>query len=82
MSTVEPVHPTNKVMIAVFWLYVMVPLVWGVYTPLSLAIKLFLYACAPRLLGGGPSLRRRQFPPAGSPTTDKRHRRPPRWSPN
>ncbi|MBW0450687.1 oxalate:formate antiporter [bacterium M00.F.Ca.ET.228.01.1.1] len=41
MSTVEPVHPTNKVMIAVFWLYVMVPLAWGVYNTLSQAMKLF-----------------------------------------
>ncbi|WP_025602477.1 MFS transporter small subunit [Burkholderia sp. WSM2230] len=41
MSTVEPVHPTNKAKIAIFWLYVMVPLAWGVYNTLSQAMKLF-----------------------------------------
>jgi hypothetical protein len=41
MSTIEPVHPTNKVKIAVFWLYVMIPLAWGVFNPLSQAMKLF-----------------------------------------
>ena len=41
MSTIEPVHPTNKVKIAVFWLYVMVPLAWGVYNTLAQAMKLF-----------------------------------------
>ena len=41
MSTVQPVHPTNKVNLAVFWLYVMVPLARGVYNPLAQAMKLF-----------------------------------------
>ncbi|CAB4050878.1 MFS transporter small subunit [Paraburkholderia phenoliruptrix] len=41
MSTVEPVHPTSKAKIVVFWLYVMIPLAWGVYNTLSQAMKLF-----------------------------------------
>jgi hypothetical protein len=41
MSTTQTVNPTNKVKLAVFWLYVTVPLVWGVINTLSQAMKLF-----------------------------------------
>ncbi|ADG17404.1 MFS transporter small subunit [Paraburkholderia atlantica] len=41
MSTVQTVHPTNKLMLAVFWLYVMIPLAWGVINTLTQATKLF-----------------------------------------
>ncbi|WGS53996.1 oxalate:formate antiporter [Paraburkholderia sp. D15] len=41
MSTVQAAHPTNKVMLAVFWLYVLAPLAWGVFNTLSQAMKLF-----------------------------------------
>ena len=40
MSTVEPVHRTSKAKIVVFWLYVMIPLAWGVYNTLAQARKL------------------------------------------
>jgi len=35
------VHPTNKPMLVVFWLYVLIPLVWGVVNTLTQALKLF-----------------------------------------
>lgn len=35
------VHPTNKPMLAIFWLYVLIPLVWGVVNTLTQALKLF-----------------------------------------
>jgi hypothetical protein len=41
MSTVQTAHPTNKAKLAVFWLYVMIPLAWGVINTLSQAMKLF-----------------------------------------
>ncbi|WP_233836169.1 MFS transporter small subunit [Paraburkholderia sp. ZP32-5] len=41
MSTVQTAHPTNKAKLVVFWLYVMIPLVWGVFNTLSQAMKLF-----------------------------------------
>ncbi|MCC8403953.1 oxalate:formate antiporter [Paraburkholderia sp. MMS20-SJTN17] len=41
MPTVQTAHPTNKTMLVVFWLYVMVPLAWGVFNTLSQAMKLF-----------------------------------------
>ena len=41
MSTVQTVHPTNKLMLVVFWLYVMLPLAWGVINTLTQAMKLF-----------------------------------------
>ena len=41
MSTVQAAHPTNKAKLAVFWLYVMLPLAWGVVNTLSQAMKLF-----------------------------------------
>lgn len=34
-------QPTNKVLLAVFWLYVLVPLVWGVSNTIAQALKLF-----------------------------------------
>jgi hypothetical protein len=34
-------HPTNKVQLAVFWIYVLVPLAWGVTNTLIQALKLF-----------------------------------------
>ncbi len=34
-------HPTNKGLLAVFWLYVLVPLVWGVSNTITQALKLF-----------------------------------------
>ncbi|WP_118180678.1 MFS transporter small subunit [Paraburkholderia phosphatilytica] len=34
-------HPTNKALLAVFWLYVLIPLVWGVSNTLMQAMKLF-----------------------------------------
>ena len=40
MSTVET-RSSNKALLAVFWLYVLVPLVWGVSNTLIQATKLF-----------------------------------------
>lgn len=34
-------HPTNKLMMVVFWLYVLIPLAWGVINTLTRALKLF-----------------------------------------
>ena len=34
-------HPSNKLLMAVFWLYVVVPLAWGVTNTLEQAMKLF-----------------------------------------
>jgi hypothetical protein len=33
--------PANKVLLGVFWIYVLVPLAWGVFNTLVQAIKLF-----------------------------------------
>jgi hypothetical protein len=41
MSTIQPVPPTNTVKLAIFWLYVTIPLAWGVWNTLSQAAKLF-----------------------------------------
>lgn len=41
MSTVQTVHPTNKAKLVVFWLYVTLPLAWGVVNTISQALKLF-----------------------------------------
>ncbi len=41
MSTTQAAHPTNKAMLAIFWLYVLVPLAWGVINTLTQALKLF-----------------------------------------
>ena len=40
MST-HNAHPTNKGLLAVFWLYVLIPLAWGVVNTLLQAVKLF-----------------------------------------
>lgn len=40
MSTIE-VKRSNKGLLAVFWLYVLVPLVWGVANTLIQAARLF-----------------------------------------
>jgi hypothetical protein len=40
MST-QNAHPTNKGLMAVFWLYVLIPLAWGVVNTLLQAMKLF-----------------------------------------
>lgn len=34
-------RPTNKAVLAVFWLYVLIPLAWGVVNTLTTAMKLF-----------------------------------------
>ncbi|MGO4280802.1 hypothetical protein SAMN05216321_104167 [Cupriavidus sp. OV038] len=34
-------QPTNTGLLAVFWLYVLVPLVWGVSNTITQALKLF-----------------------------------------
>ena len=34
-------HPTNKPVLVVFWLYVLIPLAWGVFKTLTQAVKLF-----------------------------------------
>lgn len=42
MSTPAPApRQTSKVKLAVFWLYVLVPLTWGVVNTLAQALKLF-----------------------------------------
>jgi hypothetical protein len=41
MSTVQAVNQTSKVKLAAFWLYVTLPLAWGVVNTLSQAMKLF-----------------------------------------
>jgi hypothetical protein len=33
--------PGSKVLLAVFWIYVLVPLAWGVINTISQAVKLF-----------------------------------------
>ncbi|MBN3854303.1 MULTISPECIES: MFS transporter small subunit [unclassified Paraburkholderia] len=40
-NAVATPKPSNKVLMAVFWLYVVVPLVWGVTNTLAQAMKLF-----------------------------------------
>jgi len=40
MNTVQA-KSSNKALMAVFWLYVLVPLVWGVANTLIQAVKLF-----------------------------------------
>jgi hypothetical protein len=34
-------EPTNKLLLGVFWIYVLVPLAWGVVNTLVQAMKLF-----------------------------------------
>jgi hypothetical protein len=41
MQTTTQAHPTNKGLLAIFWLYVLIPLVWGVTNTLLQAVKLF-----------------------------------------
>ena len=41
MSTVQAGNQTSKANLAVFWLYVTLPLAWGVVNTLSQAMKLF-----------------------------------------
>jgi hypothetical protein len=33
--------PANKLLLVVFWIYVLVPLAWGVFNTLAQAAKLF-----------------------------------------
>lgn len=37
----EPVKTTNPLLIVLFWLYVMIPLGWGVYDTLLKTVDLF-----------------------------------------
>jgi hypothetical protein len=41
MSTTVANQSSNKLLMAVFWLYVLVPLAWGVTSTLTQAMKLF-----------------------------------------
>jgi len=41
MSTTETAQPTSTAKLAVFWLYVLIPLAWGVVNTLLQAMKLF-----------------------------------------
>ncbi|WP_027793259.1 MFS transporter small subunit [Paraburkholderia acidipaludis] len=41
MSTTVATKSSNKLLMAVFWLYVLVPLAWGVTSTLTQAMKLF-----------------------------------------
>jgi hypothetical protein len=40
-SFLSDTAPTNKVLLGVFWIYVVVPLAWGVINTLMQATKLF-----------------------------------------
>ena len=40
-STQEPVKKTNPLLVALFWIYVMIPLSWGVYNTLLKTAYLF-----------------------------------------
>lgn len=40
-STTEEVRPTNPILMVIFWLYVGIPLVWGVSSTLQKAAALF-----------------------------------------
>ncbi|WP_144160079.1 oxalate:formate antiporter [Paraburkholderia sp. BCC1885] len=41
MSTTETTQPASTAKLAVFWLYVLIPLAWGVVNTLLQAMKLF-----------------------------------------
>lgn len=41
MSTIQTVRSTSPAKLAVFWLYVLIPLAWGVVNTLTQAMKLF-----------------------------------------
>lgn len=34
-------HPTNKTLMTIFWLFVLIPLAWGVINTLAQAARLF-----------------------------------------
>lgn len=40
-ETSAAVTPTSRIRLAVFWAYVLIPLVWGVVNTLRQALKLF-----------------------------------------
>lgn len=41
MNTTADTKSSNKALLAIFWLYVLVPLAWGVTNTLVQAMKLF-----------------------------------------
>ncbi|MFC0401554.1 MFS transporter small subunit [Paraburkholderia rhizosphaerae] len=41
MNTTNQEHPSNKGLLVIFWLYVLIPLAWGVTNTLAQAMKLF-----------------------------------------
>jgi hypothetical protein len=41
METTTQAQSTNKGMLAIFWLYVLIPLAWGVINTLLQSMKLF-----------------------------------------
>ncbi len=41
MTNQTAIHPTNNAQLAVFWVYVLIPLAWGVVNTLIEAMKLF-----------------------------------------
>ena len=41
MNTTVETKSSNKLLMAIFWLYVLVPLAWGVTNTLTQAMKLF-----------------------------------------
>ncbi|APR39011.1 MFS transporter small subunit [Paraburkholderia sp. SOS3] len=41
MNTTTQEHPSNKGLLIIFWLYVLIPLAWGVTNTLLQAVKLF-----------------------------------------
>ncbi|WP_323119444.1 MFS transporter small subunit [Burkholderia alba] len=40
-NAIHASHPTRKGTLAVFWLYVLIPLAWGVVNTITQALKLF-----------------------------------------
>ena len=40
-QTASQAHPTNKLMLFIFWLYVLIPLAWGIINTLERAFLLF-----------------------------------------
>jgi hypothetical protein len=41
MNTTVETKSSNKLLLAIFWLYVLIPLAWGVTNTLTQAMKLF-----------------------------------------
>jgi hypothetical protein len=41
MNTTADTKSSNKLLMAIFWLYVLIPLAWGVTNTLTQAMKLF-----------------------------------------